>query len=129
VRDVRELANVVDREEAKIGVFISLEPHTPADGERGRRGRALRGAHRPGPENPALHDRGASRRQPRKSRWSSAPSRKLRPSTWLSRRRWTCKVSAPRGRTPLAQTRPTSPSPSARVRPRSSALSSRGSRP
>jgi site-specific DNA-methyltransferase (adenine-specific) len=28
VRDVRELANVVDREKAKIGVFISLEPHT-----------------------------------------------------------------------------------------------------
>jgi site-specific DNA-methyltransferase (adenine-specific) len=28
VKDVRELANVVDREKAKIGVFISLEPHT-----------------------------------------------------------------------------------------------------
>ena len=28
VKDVRELANVVDREKAKIGVFVSLEPHT-----------------------------------------------------------------------------------------------------
>jgi len=28
VRDVRELANVVDREKARIGVFISLEEHT-----------------------------------------------------------------------------------------------------
>ena len=28
VKDVRELANVVDREKAKIGVFISLEEHT-----------------------------------------------------------------------------------------------------
>ena len=28
VKDVRELANVVDREKAKIGIFISLEPHT-----------------------------------------------------------------------------------------------------
>jgi site-specific DNA-methyltransferase (adenine-specific) len=28
VRDVRELGNVVDRERAKIGVFISLEAHT-----------------------------------------------------------------------------------------------------
>jgi site-specific DNA-methyltransferase (adenine-specific) len=28
VKDVRELGNVVDREKAKIGVFISLEPHT-----------------------------------------------------------------------------------------------------
>jgi site-specific DNA-methyltransferase (adenine-specific) len=28
VKDVRELANVADREKAKIGVFISLEPHT-----------------------------------------------------------------------------------------------------
>jgi len=27
VKDVRELGNVVDRERAKIGVFISLEPH------------------------------------------------------------------------------------------------------
>jgi site-specific DNA-methyltransferase (adenine-specific) len=28
VKDVRELANVVDREKAKIGVFVSLEAHT-----------------------------------------------------------------------------------------------------
>ncbi len=28
VKDVRELANVVDREKAKIGIFISLEEHT-----------------------------------------------------------------------------------------------------
>jgi site-specific DNA-methyltransferase (adenine-specific) len=28
VKDVRELANVVDREKARIGVFISLEEHT-----------------------------------------------------------------------------------------------------
>ncbi|HEX6000999.1 MAG TPA: restriction endonuclease [Hyphomicrobiaceae bacterium] len=28
VKDVRELAHVVDREKAKIGVFISLEQHT-----------------------------------------------------------------------------------------------------
>ena len=28
VKDIRELANVVDREKAKIGIFISLEPHT-----------------------------------------------------------------------------------------------------
>jgi site-specific DNA-methyltransferase (adenine-specific) len=28
VKDIRELISVVDREKAKIGVFISLEPHT-----------------------------------------------------------------------------------------------------
>jgi restriction endonuclease Mrr len=28
VKDVRELTNVVDREKAKIGIFISLEEHT-----------------------------------------------------------------------------------------------------
>ncbi|MFZ1102302.1 MAG: DNA methyltransferase [Hyphomicrobiaceae bacterium] len=28
VKDVRELGNVIDREKARIGVFISLEPHT-----------------------------------------------------------------------------------------------------
>ena len=28
VKDIRELINVVDREKAKIGIYISLEPHT-----------------------------------------------------------------------------------------------------
>lgn len=28
VKDIRELCNVVDREKAKIGIFISLEEHT-----------------------------------------------------------------------------------------------------
>ena len=28
VKDIRELIAVVDRERAKIGIFISLEPHT-----------------------------------------------------------------------------------------------------
>ena len=28
VKDIRELINVVDREKAKIGLYISLEPHT-----------------------------------------------------------------------------------------------------
>ncbi len=63
VKDVRELTAVVDRERAKIGVYISLEPHTRADEKRSGWSRALRRPDRQGAEDPTLHHRRIVRRQ------------------------------------------------------------------
>ena len=69
VKDIRELIAVVDRERAKIGVYISLEPHTRADDRGSRRRRPLRRPDRQGAEDPALHHRRVVRGQEdRKSR-------------------------------------------------------------